>query len=306
MAIDRLDAPIRLTWTLQSGVLAPSDLEVLARRIGEAGVFFVTLRGDFHRDPVTPAVVEVLRSFGLAPVLIVPGGAAGDACLPQGVSVHLDLTAQLLEGRHAPDGVGRFCRTTPCSALSLVPLRPLLRQVPGILALAGQLGVAVHLPNVPLVDDVDGLAPLVPRASDLAVLAEALQNVDRSVWPDQIVAHDLFVWELLFPGRDREHYLGCQAGNSLAHLACDGTLHPCISWPLPLGSLFDSDLPTLWSGAGRRAVLQSLAQTPDGCHSCRMLPRCHGGCRGLVQTLAGENQAPDLLCAGPVPDGNTS
>ncbi|RMF48010.1 MAG: SPASM domain-containing protein [Deltaproteobacteria bacterium] len=302
MAIDRLDAPLRLTWTLRTGSLDAQAIELLARRIARAGVFFVTLRGDFAVSRELDSVAGILRHAGVQTSLVLEPHALDGFDAPEGLAVLLDLTGLLLRdsGRRTFGEVEARLAGATVAGLSMVPLRPLLVRVPELLDFAGRMALPLHLPNVPLVDDPDHLGRLLPGARDLLGLADALARSDRSAWPQQVVAHDLFLWDLLFPGRDRDQYIGCQAGNSIAHIDADAVLHPCISWPQPLGCLLEDDLVSLWQTSGRQALLQGLETPPSGCGDCAVLNRCHGGCRGLVQARGSED-SPDLMCPGPRP-----
>ncbi|MDY6848492.1 MAG: SPASM domain-containing protein [Geoalkalibacter sp.] len=114
--------------------------------------------------------------------------------------------------------------------------------------------------------------------------------------------HDLFLWELLHPdaNRRREGYAGCQAANSLAHVAASGDLMPCSSWPLSLGSLLEEGLLELWQSPCRFEVRRMIEALPGDCRRCRDLRVCFGGCRGLALSRGdrGHRQARDLMCAG--------
>lgn len=304
MPLDLLDAPLRLTWTMRQDRLAAPELLRLADRLAAAGLFFVTLRGDFVRFPRLPELVAILCGAGVRVTV------QADIRLPElpatddDVVWQFDLTTALLAGTGFPELGALIRRRTLDSEnlqLALVPLRPLLPRLPELLALAEREGVGtLTLPNVPLVDDIGGLTPLVPDARDLAAFRHVFGGGAATGFGGELVVHDLFLWEILCPGRNREHYAGCQAGNSLAHLDAAGHLHPCISWPRDLGSLLAHDLPDLWQTAARHEVLAAIGGLPVDCRTCAIRDCCHGGCRGLASSLRPANAAGrDLLCARP-------
>ncbi|TYO99626.1 GeoRSP system SPASM domain protein [Geothermobacter ehrlichii] len=303
MAIDLLDAPLRLTWTMRRGRLDEPALLRLAGRLADAGLFFVTLRGDFARFPRLADLLAILLEAGVQ--VTVQADIRDDELpkTPVGVAWQFDLTAALLAGAETST-VGRLIRrraTKPGQPhLALVPLRPLLPRLPEVLELAGREGIGrLVLPNVPLVDDAEALAPLVPDARDLASFRREFERRTAAGFTGELVVHDLFLWEILCPGRERDHYVGCQAGNSLAHLDAAGHLHPCISWPRDLGSLLDHSLHDLWQAAARSEVLAAIGELPADCRACAICDRCHGGCRGLALTLPKDAAGRDLLCDRP-------
>ncbi|GAB6082003.1 hypothetical protein JCM30471_09170 [Desulfuromonas carbonis] len=112
--------------------------------------------------------------------------------------------------------------------------------------------------------------------------------------------HDLFLWEILFPGGggERSEYGGCQAGNSVGYVDASGDLYPCSSWPRLIGSLLEHSLDELWHSAQRLAIREQIATVPAGCRGCRDYPVCFGGCRGLAETFAHGTER-DPACDGP-------
>jgi radical SAM protein with 4Fe4S-binding SPASM domain len=115
----------------------------------------------------------------------------------------------------------------------------------------------------------------------------------------QLDVHDLFLWEILFPdgGVARSEYGGCQAANSLAHIDSFGTVHPCLSWPQPLGSLLNDSFYDIWQALPRQDVRTGIAAVPGGCHDCRDYAICFGGCRGLSRLDLSLNGR-DPMCEG--------
>ena len=105
---------------------------------------------------------------------------------------------------------------------------------------------------------------------------------------------------LLFPdgGVARSEYGGCQAANSLAHIDSHGVVHPCVSWPQPLGSLLDHTLYDIWQGPSRQSARDEIAAVPSGCEGCRDYSIWFGGCRGLSR-LDHNLKGRDPMCKGP-------
>jgi radical SAM protein with 4Fe4S-binding SPASM domain len=68
----------------------------------------------------------------------------------------------------------------------------------------------------------------------------------------------------------------CQAGRTIASIACNGDVRPCSHDPRTFGNLLWEDLATIWS---RMGYFRSEDLIPGACHSCAAVTRCRGGCR---------------------------
>ncbi|ORJ61591.1 SPASM domain-containing protein [Geothermobacter hydrogeniphilus] len=308
-ALDHLDAPLRMTWFLDDR-LAPARQILLAERLVEAGLFELTLTGHPLRCPVLKEILGILAGRGMQVSLVVT--ADDRDLLPvtgqPPARVLLDLGPS--PGDVVPDWRGieghvQSLREAGCfPGLQLLPLRSSIRLLPDLFLLATDLAVdQVLLPNVPLTDFAgEDPGPRLLRAEDLESFAGFWERIDpRPPIPSGLVVHDLFLWEILCPGQRRDHYSGCQAGNSLGHLDAAGILYPCSSWNQPLGALFDAALTDLWQGDLRRSIRDDIARQPDACNGCRVYARCLAGCRGLSRAFSSEDdegRGRDLMCSG--------
>jgi len=306
MALDDLDTPLRMTWCLD-GRLAPARQLHLADRLVEAGLFELTLSGDPFACPALDDILSRLAARGMQVTLVLRAEAACH------LSAELPLTRVVLDLSPPPGSISPPWRETAAAlakvtaaglqaGLQLLPLRSTLELVPELFRFARDQEVAdVSLPNVPVADRPDVEWPsLLVRAADLASFSATWKRLDPPApVPARLVVHDLFLWDILCPGTPRNHYSGCQAGTSLAHLDANGNLYPCVSWNEPMGSLFDVALADYWQREMRRAVRAEIGRTPRGCDGCSAYAACFGGCRGLSRDYAAEEEGQggrDLMC----------
>lgn len=311
--MDLLDSPLRVTWDLHGprGPADPDEALGVARALASAGVFFVTLE---ERPLAHVAVAEILSSLaaGGCRVLLVCDGTS-----PEMAALHGDLPLQalLLDARHYLAGtaldataLGRAVETVRQKGfdpgLLLTPLAGNVHLLPDLLAFCRNHQVGrIKLPNVKIDASFRHAS-----AADLLRPAD-LERLRSQLGADPLVlhaglaleVHDLFLWELLFPGREdgRSEYGGCQAANTLAHVDAAGDLYPCSSWPQRLGSLLRQPLEEIWLSAKRFQVREAITAVPTGCGACRDYSLCLGGCRGLSLAFCGDCGGRDPLCSGP-------
>lgn len=306
MSLDLLDTPLRVTWDLFSGddCLSATELRRIAVRLGEGGVFFVTLQSGAARHAAIEEIVAVLTEGSVQVSLVarpaeVSALGAGlnlaDLFIDAGGWLDGTVADEELEGAL---GSGRDKGFSP--SLTAVPLASRLVRLPDLLAFCAEHGVGrLKLPNISADGSLNppGRADL-PTPGDFAELREAVSDPASLRHGVALEVHDLFLWEILSRGdADRGEFGGCQAANSLAHVDARGDVTPCSSWPLRLGSLRENSLMEIWQGELRHRVRQDIAHLPDGCAGCRDLPLCFGGCRGLA-TVFGDRDARDPGCAG--------
>ena len=310
MAVDLLDAPLRVTWDICSTQtqLDSVQLQCVAQQVLDAGVFFVTLEADPLRHPDIGTLLELLTRGGCQVALTLVGSPADLALLssiPKSVKLYLDccsaITDQGFQSGSLKSSVAllRAARREP--ALLWVPRSgelPLLLDILQFCAVEKIHGF--KLPNQKIsVNSGPEQSKLLPTCSDLEQLTEKLAVCGLPDVPQlQLEVHDLFLWEQLQPlsGGQRSEYGGCQAGNSLGHIDATGQLWPCSSWPQPFGSLLEEDLLDLWQGEQRRQIRQQLSDIPLGCECCRDYNICFGGCRGLSSFCRDDDLKRDLLC----------
>ena len=314
MTIARLDTPLRATWELHSpaGVMAPPAALTVAERLVDAGLFYVTLLVRPLAHPAIAGILGVLKSNGIQVQATFDGteeewqGVAALESLPE---TYVDAGAFLVRGdasewdalRQALERLRQFGAQP---ALMMVPDRQKLPFLPQLCDFCRSSGVTrIKLPNTPVDASFPGhSAALLPEIAQLAALQAVVTDPVTLRAGLTLEVHDLFLWEILFPG-EREHgrseYGGCQAANSLAHITANGTVYPCSSWPYELGSLLDKDFTAIWQQEARFVILDKIAALPAGCEGCGDYGRCFGGCRGLVETLrTAADDGRDLLCSG--------
>lgn len=312
MTIDLLDTPLRVTWDLhgKNTSLGEEDALRVADGLSAAGVFFATLEERPLLHAALRGILDTLAAGGGQVLLVCDGSDAELACLTPGLPIatlFLNAAPFVTGGRPDIPGLTRAVALVRERgyepALLMTPLRGNIRALPGLLDFCRQVGMGkFKLPNVKIDDSFcPSRGPDLLQPQDLETL-RALLGADRDAMRDGIAleVHDLFLWELLYPGGEegRSEYGGCQAANSLAHVDVVGDLYPCSSWPQRLGSLLQTPLEDLWTSSLRHAIRKGIAEVPSGCAGCRDYPLCFGGCRGLARTLSSVAGGRDPLCAG--------
>ena len=312
MSLDQLDAPLRMTWDLcRDGepVLAGDEALRVAERLVEAGLFYLLLDAQPLLHPQIAALVDKLAATGCRISLVLGRDPREFERLSE-ISADIDLlvdAAPWLDDPFDPQSLEAFLirvkNRIAAPALLWMPRQGRLHLLPELFALCRRQALPrFKLPNYKIGANSGSVeAAGILQQKDLAELAALLKEHPADLGATALEVHDLFLWELLFPagGGERSEYGGCQAGNSLGHIAANGELWPCSSWPLPLGSLLREDLHSLWDTPARHAVRAEVAADPADCNGCRDLPICYGGCRGLARTLRRDGDRRDLLCAGP-------
>ncbi len=311
MAVDLLDAPLRISWDLCPAGQSPlsnNQLLQVARQLGEAGIFFVTLEDSPLRHPQIGELLQELTSGGCQVALVTDGSGAERAVLAQLESqfaLFVDAASCIENRRLNADLLGevfseiRQHHAEP--ALLWMPKPGQLALLPELLVFCARWQVShFKLPNQKIGANCENSSmQTLPDCDDLDRLAALLASAGLpEVAGLQLEVHDLFIWELLQPltGGQRSEYGGCQAANSLGHISGQAELWPCSSWPEPLGSLLNEDLLDLWQSPQRLKVREEIARLPLGCDGCRDFQVCFGGCRGLSRFCRDDGLERDLLC----------
>jgi GeoRSP system SPASM domain protein len=283
----------------------------VADNLAAAGVFFVTHTGQPLAHGDFPETLSVLNGGGCRSLAVCSGNAQELRALEQSLALDALLldAAPFAEGEE-PDlpGLGRLVEEVRDHGyepgLMLVPSRRNIRNLPRLLSFCRERQVGrIKLPNVPVDDRFSPTrADELLRPDDLDWLRGRLGVEAATSCAGLILeVHDLFLWEILLPGREdgRSEYGGCQAANSLAHVDIAGDLHPCSSWPEKLGSLLEHSLEELWQSPQRLRIRAEIAAAPPGCSGCRDYPLCLGGCRGLARMFGTNRGGRDPLCPQP-------
>ena len=313
MTIARLDTPLRVTWELHgpAAAMAPAAALAVAERLVDAGLFYVTLLARPLAHPAIAEVLALLTGSGIQVQATFNGteeewqGAAALESLPE---IYVDAGAFLVcgdtsewESLHLT--LERLRQLDAQPALLMIPDRQRLPLLPQLCDFCRTSGVTrIKLPNTPVDASFFAHHALsLPTIAQLAALRAVVTDPVALRAGLTLEVHDLFLWEILFPAErenGRSEYGGCQAANSLAHIAANGMVHPCSSWPCELGSLLERDFAAIWQQEARSVILAKIAALPAGCVGCGDYAHCFGGCRGLVETLGAAGDGRDLLCAG--------
>lgn len=312
MGLDLLDSPLRITWDLcPTGQewLSEEQLLLIAERLTDAGLFFLLLDQRPLLHPGLSAVLSQLSGAGCQVSLVTEASAeerAALAKLPTPPEILVDAAPWLAnkEGLAGLEGeISALMQLGHRVSLLWIPRTGQLCSLPDLVKLCRRLELPrFKLPNYKIgatSEPVDAAGLLQPE--DLEELRGLLSVEPLATAGIALEVHDLFLWELIFPqgGGERSEYGGCQAANSLGHIAPNGDLWPCSSWPVRLGSLLSADVETLWNGKERFRVRDAADQAPPDCKGCSDYQICFGGCRGLALRYRQGDAKRDLLCSGP-------
>ena len=310
MAVDLLDAPLRVGWDI-GGIkgLDADQLAVVAQQLIDAGIFFVALEGDPLTSPSIIALLEQLHAGGCQVSMVVTEQSLDTNLLkqiPSTVKLFLDCDFAVrnacLDLDRLLSVLNQIRSTGHEPALSWIPRRGELEAILALLDFCQAENIsAFKLPNQKISASSDRQqAAFLPNCKDLEQLSVAITKHGLAQNSQlQFEVHDLFLWELLQPltGGQRSEYGGCQAANSLGYVAVNGDLWPCASWPQPLGNLLQEQLLDLWQSEARLDIRRQIAEVPIGCEGCKDYSICFGGCRGLSSFCRDDGLKRDLLCA---------
>ncbi len=308
MAVDLLDAPLRLSWDLAADLLNADQLQQIARQLLDAGVFFVALEAEPLQHPAVLPLLETLTTGGCQLSLVLKGERGELALLesiPKSVSLSLDCAAAVVDGQlDLPLLKQRLDQLSSAGFAPSLLWVPRHGELPLILELldfcAAEKVNCFKLPNQKIGVNSDLQRSFLPDCNDLEQLTRLVRSSGVPQIPNlQLEVHDLFLWELLQPlsGGSRSEYGGCQAANSLGYIDKYGQLFPCASWPQPLGDITQENLLDLWQSQLRMQIRQQITEIPVGCEGCRDYEICFGGCRGLSSFCRDDGLKRDLLCS---------
>ena len=310
MSINSLDTPLRVTWDLCTPEMsAPvADARKLAARLVEAQMFYVTMERTPLLHPAFKDLSTTLSAGGCQLLVVSQGGADELAALtafPSNATLLFEIDEFLKHDKVDFAGLEIVCNHLRQAGvnfgLSMIPTRERLSFIGPLLSFCLSLDIPrFKLPNMRINDNFSaGIRSCLVRPEDVVFFRQ--QAVDFPDFRDKLLldVHDLFLWEVLFPdgGVARSEYGGCQAANSLAHIDLGGIVHPCVSWPQPLGSLLEHTFYDIWQAQNRQSIRAEIASVPAGCEGCRDYSLCFGGCRGLSR-LDPDFKGRDPMCKG--------
>ncbi len=165
------------------------------------------------------------------------------------------------------------------------------RELPQVVRFSLEQGVASL--TLPMQRLYHGAAPFMLTDAERDELGRQLAGIDCSGL--RLTIHDPFLWRAFhpdtpFPGG------GCQAGNTMLAIAPDGSVYPCPSLPLALGSLTETTLKELVGGEAKKRFRAAVAILPDACLDCPEKAGCKGGCRGRSLVAGNDVALPDPAC----------
>lgn len=311
MTISRLDTPLRATWDLHGpdGAMPTTVVLRVAEELVAAGLFYITLEERPLAHPALAEIIAILGGAGMQIQAVFGGSAAewqGIAALPSRPRILVDAGACVTSGaaeewRILRQTIARLREHSVEPDLLLIPDRQRLPLLPDFLAFCRAESIArFTLPNTRVdASFARESSERLPDPEQLAALHRVITDPLAARAGIALEVHDLFLWEIFFPGErqsGRSEYGGCQAANSLAHIDATAKVYPCTSWPEALGSLLETSFAELWQQPQRLDILRRIAEVPSGCRGCHDYALCFGGCRGLSETLHRPNEGRDLLC----------
>ncbi|GMV42931.1 MAG: hypothetical protein AMXMBFR64_61480 [Myxococcales bacterium] len=75
-------------------------------------------------------------------------------------------------------------------------------------------------------------------------------------------------------GADPDFHI-CWAGKISGHVAPDGSLTPCVAWPMPVGNVLDTPLDLLWKHAPLLQEIRGVRRKDRGCGGCSFEHQCN-------------------------------
>jgi len=232
---------------------------------------------------------------GTEVVIVFNGWSSGSGSLPAGGVDRWEFPvtdpdqAEFIREHFFPGGhTGR-------ASLRWIPVKGSVHYLPEMLKAAAACGFGLTLPNRP----ADGISSpdsgSLPDPAELQPLeGEELSRLVKSLGEDRLRVHDFMISQVL--GMTGPEPSGCEAGNSMAYIDHAGTVFPCRSLLIPLGSLENDSFEEVWSNPARDRIRRDLLKLPATCTSCSALQNCRGGCRGIVYHLYGHYGDVDPLC----------
>lgn len=143
----------------------------------------------------------------------------------------------------------------------------------------------IVIPNPDLVNEFSKIKDCYLQNKDLKkfdFIKNYLQKISFQV-------HDFFLAKYLNL-KDAELFKGCQAGSLMGYIQ-NGTVYPCKSIPVSLGSLFEEDFATIWK---RGKNVMKRFESAAFCKVCTVKSDCKLGCPGNAFFLNDGNKDP--LC----------
>jgi radical SAM protein with 4Fe4S-binding SPASM domain len=134
----------------------------------------------------------------------------------------------------------------------------------------------------------------IPRSRDdeLNIGPEEWRRVKR--W---IMDHDTGHWDFV-----RRFFMltgnSCSGGNFVLTVKADGSVQPCpFVDDVPLGSIYDEDIWTIYKKRFRNRLLREFKNLPPECRACSHHSVCGGGCRASARWFGGYARR-DPKCQG--------
>lgn len=107
--------------------------------------------------------------------------------------------------------------------------------------------------------------------------------------------HDCRVGEFLAADQ-RAKYSGCGAGRVLCRITYNGGVAPCVTLPIPAGSIRKKPFREIWESSALLNQLRNRENiTGENCSTCKSLETC-GGCRAAAFACTGDVFGEDPYC----------
>lgn len=138
-----------------------------------------------------------------------------------------------------------------------------------------------------------------PDTKDLLTLPEVRTLIEELAWIQKNLGLKVDIFEAIpkcsFPlwARNKDFQFlnhNCQAGKTTVSVANNGDVRPCSHDSEVYGNILEEDLSSIWRKMGRWRNFQNI---PDRCTTCKLLPRCNGGCRINAKACTGDCRGED-------------
>ncbi len=281
-----LASPITIYWDLPKGS-KNTDFhrricsDILACRPLMLQLYFPDIRQDDGRLEL----LELLNGAQIAVTLTVPVDSPGNYLVNTGLK-------ELLVSVECLDNLSGVMKSQALSGISYSVNRENWRQLPELVKYCRNNDVNRLV--LPMQRLINGEIPFFITRHEQLELGSSLVEAGGSK-DLNLTIHDPFLWrafnpEIAFP------QAGCQAANTMIYIDPTGTVYPCPTLAVSLGTVGELSLKEVIESPAKKEFRRRLLEAPEDCRGCEDLFECRGGCRGRALALHASFDGIDSAC----------
>ena len=96
------------------------------------------------------------------------------------------------------------------------------------------------------------------------------------------------------------YYNKCDAAISQMVIASNGDCRPCVEMPWSGGNILCDTVESIWESKIFKDI-RLFKNVPKDCYNCKVVSRCHGGCRAAAYNQTGDIIARSHLMPAKIP-----